>query len=362
MTKIREFMTGWEPGSGMTAWSERTKENLRGTAKGKRKPPNLRPFDLIRAPHQPVPLLANADMRVSVDSAAGPAPFFHRNIDFDEAIFQFAGTSRVETEMGAVDLAPGEMLLVPRGIAQRSVGDAASLRQLILMHSPVTSTMGEELCTSRTRFDVRRIGGPDYSEAAAVAAPTGSVIEKMYVWHEDPADAVEVQRRADELIGVTSTQRDTKVSALKKLRPFDLFADVTGRKGPGPKFMTTECAMYEVYNTVGEQFAFHRALESEEFGLQFMGDNINMSEFEETYPMSPGSWFLIPLGIAHSVAECKPDFRRMVIYSRFPFAVLTDESKYVSESRFEVRETVLEEAPWHATSRELGRELFGAPA
>src|SRR5580658_1693651 len=113
MTKIREFMTGWEPGAGMTAWSERTKENLRGTAKGKRRPPNLRPFDLIRAPHQAVPLLANSDMRVSVDAAAGPAPFFHRNIDFDEVIVQFAGTTRVETEMGVEDLAPGEVLLVP---------------------------------------------------------------------------------------------------------------------------------------------------------------------------------------------------------------------------------------------------------
>ena len=68
--------------------------------------------------------------------------------------------------------------------------------------------------------------------------------------------------------------------------------------------------MFEVYNTHGEQFAFHRALDSEEFGLQFMGVNTNMSEFEESFAMSPGMWFLIPLGIAHSVKDCGPDFRR----------------------------------------------------
>src|SRR5665213_3534177 len=114
MAKIREFMTSWEPGNmaSMEAWSERTKESLRGTATGKRKPPKLRPFDLIRAPHQPVALLANDDMRVSVDSAAGPAPYFQRNIDFDQTIFQFAGTTRVETEMGVEQLAPGEMLII----------------------------------------------------------------------------------------------------------------------------------------------------------------------------------------------------------------------------------------------------------
>ena len=354
MTKIREFMTGWEPGSvsPMLGWTLRTKENIRGTVDGKRKPPNLRPFDLIRAPHEPVALVANEDMRCFVDSAAGPAPFFHRNIDFDEAIFQFAGTTRVETEHGVEDLAPGEMLLVPRGIAQRSIGDADSLRMLVLMHDPVKGVMSTAECTSRTRYDVRRIGGPDYSAAAAVKPATGSVIEKMYVWHEDPADALEARRQAEELIGVGSTRRDGDVSGLKKMRPFDLFTDITGRKGPGPKFLYSNNAMMEVYNTVGEQFAFHRALGSEEFGLQLMGENINMSEFEETHPMTPGDWFLIPLGIAHSVAECKPDFRRMVIYSPYPFTVLTDESKYVSQSRFEVRETVLEEAPWHAQLRE----------
>lgn len=360
MTKIREFMTGWEPGNmtSMQAWSERTKESLRGTATGKRKPPKLRPFDLIRAPHQPVALLANHDMRVSVESAAGPAPFFQRSIDFDQAIFQFAGTSRVESEMAVDELAPGEMLMIPRGIAHRSIGDADALRMIVHLHAPVTGLMGEDQCTSRTRFEVRRIGGPDESAAAAAQPTTGAVIEKMFVWHEDPADAVEVRRRTDELVNVSSTERDRKVSAVKKLRPFDLFTDVTGRKGPGPKFMSSASSMMEVYNTVGEQFAFHRALESEEFGLQFMGSCDNMSEFEETLPMAPGEWFLIPLGIAHSVKDCKPDFRRMVIYSRFPFTVLADPSMHAYESRFEVRETVLEEAPWHREARELA----GSPA
>ncbi len=360
MTKIREFMTSWEPGTptSMEAWTDRAKESLCGTAKGKRKPPNLRPFDLIRAPHQPVALLANHDMRVSVESAAGPAPFFHRNIDFDEVLFQFAGARRVESEMGVYDVAAGELLVIPRGIAHRSTGDAGALTMTIHVHEPVRALMGEEQCTSRTQFDVRRIGGPDFSAAAAVVPTTATVIEKMYVWHEDPADAIEIERQASELIGVSSIERDSAVSAVTKLRPFDLFTDITGRKGPGPKLLSTACAMMEVYNTVGEQFAFHRALESEEFGLQFMGECRNMSEFEETHEMTPGQWFLIPLGIAHSVKDCKPDFRRLVTYSRFPFAVLADESMHVSESRFEVRESVLQEAPWHATARELA----GSPA
>ena len=49
MTKVREFMTGWEsPDTHQMiplVWSDRNKENLRGTAKGKRFTPKLRPFD-----------------------------------------------------------------------------------------------------------------------------------------------------------------------------------------------------------------------------------------------------------------------------------------------------------------------------
>jgi quercetin dioxygenase-like cupin family protein len=352
MTDIREFMTDWELGGAMNAWSGRRKENLRGTATGKRKPPDLRPFDLVRAPHQPVALLANPDMRVFVDSAAGPAPFFTRNIDFDTVIVQFAGTCRIENEMSVENLRAGEVLIVPRGIAHRSIGDANALRMIVHLHSPIKEYIGEDQCTSRTEFEMRRIGGPDYSAAAAVQPKSGDVIEKMFVWHEDPADAVQVRRVAEELIGVSSTERDAKVSAVKKLRPFDLFTGITGRKGPGPRVIVSDLSLMEVYNTVGEQFAFHRALGSEEFGLQFMGVNTNMSEFEEERIMSPGDWFLIPLGIAHSVKDCKPDFRRMVIYSHLPFEVLANPSMHAHESRFDVTETVLEAAPWHAESLE----------
>lgn len=361
MSDIREFMTDWMPGnmSSMLYWSERQKSNLRGVATGKRKPPDLRPFDLIRAPHEPVGLLANADMRVSVDSAAGPAPFFIRTIDFDTVIFQFAGTARIECEMSVEEMAPGDMIVIPRGIAYRSVGDKDALRMIVHLKSPVTHVMDESECTSRTQWTLKRIGGPDYSEAAAKAAPTGPVIEKMLVWDEDPADAVTVRRVAEELIGVSSRKRDEKENAIRRLRPFDLFKDITGRKGPGPKLLASDLGMFEVYNTHGEQFAFHRALESEEFGLQFNGVNTNMSEFEEGRTMSPGDWFLIPLGIAHSVKDCGPDFRRMVIYSKLPFKVLADEKMHVHQSRFEVTENVVEPAAWHA---ELKKELAGAPA
>ncbi len=102
----------------------------------------------------------------------------------------------------------------------------------------------------------------------------------------------------------------------------------------------------EVYNTFGEQFAFHRALHSEEFGLQFAGRAINMSEFCAELEMIPGVCALVPLGIAHSVI-CDPGFLRIVPYSRIPWDVRVDPVQHAYESRFEVTTTIVKPHAWH---------------
>jgi hypothetical protein len=68
MTKVREFMTGWEsPDTHQMiplVWSDRNKENLRGVAKGKRFTPKLRPFDMLSEPNQRLKIFESADVRV----------------------------------------------------------------------------------------------------------------------------------------------------------------------------------------------------------------------------------------------------------------------------------------------------------
>lgn len=46
--------------------------------------------------------------------------FWHRNADAHEIIFCVKGALRWETEMGVRIMRPGDMLLIPRGIAHRS--------------------------------------------------------------------------------------------------------------------------------------------------------------------------------------------------------------------------------------------------
>jgi hypothetical protein len=49
------------------------------------------------------------------------------------------------------------------------------------------------------------------------------------------------------------------------------------------------------YNMQDEQFAFHRALRSEEVRIQFRGDALDLSEFENV-EVSPGEITIIPAG------------------------------------------------------------------
>jgi homogentisate 1,2-dioxygenase len=46
--------------------------------------------------------------------------FWHRSCDFHELIFCFQGSIYWETELGNVELKPGQMLIIPKGIAHRS--------------------------------------------------------------------------------------------------------------------------------------------------------------------------------------------------------------------------------------------------
>ena len=99
---------------------------------------------------------------------------------------------------------------------------------------------------------------------------------------------------------------------------------------------------------LGEQFAFHRALRSEEVRIQFRGDAMDMSEFENV-EVRPGDITIIPLGISHSVITDPPDdpsFLRLNFYSTLPWRVPIDATKHYFDSHFECTTTVHKQADW----------------
>ena len=131
------------------------------------------------------------------------------------------------------------------------------------------------------------------------------MIEKLYIWDEDPEDATIIERDYSDLVGVSSIK--SKENIVKKVRAFDIFNEITG-KAAGPKIVESPHCLIDTYNTVGDQWAFHRALRSEEFALQFQGTGDNMSEYEHKTPTAPGDVMLVPIGIGHCIENCSQGF------------------------------------------------------
>jgi quercetin dioxygenase-like cupin family protein len=361
MANTREFMTGWfshDAHSGsdvesghMRTWSQREKAGLMGGAKGPRYVPKFRPFDMLGKPNEPFIFLRNEDQRIGVDSVVGCQRHFIRNIDFDLVLFQFAGETTVETEYGVYQMKPGDLMRIPEGIAHRSTGTADALRMFAQLREPVVRMFGEDQAVSHNEYKVIRHGGPNWTVSKAdMEMPRGRVTERMVTWRDQsPSDHTVIERDYDFLVGASSLKRDVKESGVRKLRAFDFFTEITGQRGPGPKLLETPNFLIEVYNTTGEQFAFHRALRSEEFGLQFRGLSTNMSEFEASLPVGPGDINVIPLGIAHSVL-CQEDFLRTVWYSKIPWDVTPDVTKHVYESTWEIKTTTIKPAAWQSAA------------
>jgi len=65
-------------------------------------------------------LLGNADVRLSYVAAGEASPLFRDGVG-DEALFVEAGTARVETVLGVIDVGAGDLVVVPRGLTHRWV-------------------------------------------------------------------------------------------------------------------------------------------------------------------------------------------------------------------------------------------------
>jgi hypothetical protein len=338
MTKAREFATNWGQMSPQS-WTEREESDLVGSSKGGHLMiPSFRPFDFIEAPNAPLTYLASTSSRIAVDALRGRQPQFHRNVDFDMLDLQWAGETVYETEYGVVEARPGELLLIPGGVAYCAAGSADSLRLMVQVRDVVEALVTAEKHVGETRYHVDWVGGPRWA-LPAQDTPSATAIESLHTWDDRPGEETLVERARERLVGVSTGGR-----VVQKIRLFDIFTEITGRRGPGPVSMKSDRFFVECYNTTGAQFAFHRGNRSEEFQFQFCGTADNICEFG-TDKMTPGDLVVVRRGISHRVIGSR-DFRRIVLYSADPWRLLIDPQKPPRRTSFEVTETVVEAAQW----------------
>jgi mannose-6-phosphate isomerase-like protein (cupin superfamily) len=348
-----EFMTTWHTSTRpeIVTWSRRNRAHLIGSAKSSRYVPAFRAFDLLAEPNQALVLLENEDHRIGVESVCGEQDAFLRHVDFDTIYFQYCGTTTIETEYGNVTMVPGELLLIHEGISHRSTGSADSLRWFAHTHEPIEQFLNVDDTVSYKSFEVTRVNGPEWSlpPKAERTEEDKTVTEKMICWRDGPDDYTVVEHYRDDMGDLSSTKMNEQISGIRKVRIFDLFKEIAGKRNDGqqPIFRSKHLEI-KTYNVRGEQYAFHRPLRTEEVRIQFRGNATDMSEFETT-DMFPGQVSVIPLGIAHSVETDPiddPNFLRMNFYSDIPWTYPNDLTKHAFDSRFEVVTTVHAAEDW----------------
>ncbi len=89
------------------------------------RPLHLRLHELFPADAEPTDVvqgrrlvLANPDVRISYVLASEPSPFY-RNAMGDECVFVEAGSARVETVFGSLDVSAGDFVVIPRATVHR---------------------------------------------------------------------------------------------------------------------------------------------------------------------------------------------------------------------------------------------------
>ncbi|MEO6163578.1 MAG: hypothetical protein ABIP88_05520, partial [Candidatus Binatia bacterium] len=73
----------------------------------------------------------------------------------DEIWFQFRGHSLNHTEWGAMELDPGQMSYIPRGVAHRITGSPGFLRMVLYSRKLVHPKAFNNVSERATRFDVQ---------------------------------------------------------------------------------------------------------------------------------------------------------------------------------------------------------------
>lgn len=96
--------------------------------------PKFRPSNYNKADGTPLRLFDSPTLKIDVSKRSKEdMGFWHRNIDYHEVILCVRGALRWETEMGAVTLKEGELIVIPKGISHRSMLCDESVEENVLI-------------------------------------------------------------------------------------------------------------------------------------------------------------------------------------------------------------------------------------
>lgn len=82
-----------------------------------------------------IPLLANADVCISVAQPTEPMPYWYRFAQGDEVIFIHEGSGILESQYGILHYVPGDYLVIPTGVMWRMLPDAGIAQRMLVIEA-----------------------------------------------------------------------------------------------------------------------------------------------------------------------------------------------------------------------------------
>jgi homogentisate 1,2-dioxygenase len=104
--------------------------------------PALRPSNYAKAEGTVLPIFQAEGVRLDLSKRTKePMNFWHRNMDCDELIFCYKGAIHWETELGNITLNSGEMFVIPKGVAHRSLPPPDSQEENIIIELKINGAI-----------------------------------------------------------------------------------------------------------------------------------------------------------------------------------------------------------------------------
>ena len=234
---------------------------------------------------RPMGVYASNFLRIEWQKMNFRQPFYHRNADVDEMSYQVYGSQTLMTELGSVDLAPGDFTRIPVGIAHNNDGR----EEVHLLFYVPASVLECGLPDRTAKYSIppfrgwvannvaevltNCLGGPECDISASMNA------EELLLKHEEnlkDSDMIQVLRARDDSEGTTWMYKARHV-----------WIGLTKSRGTttSNKAATRSSRVY------------HRHRACEEIQCQIRGSRTLVSQ-RGNIDLLPGDFTSIPVGVA----------------------------------------------------------------
>jgi homogentisate 1,2-dioxygenase len=109
---------------------------------------SLAASDATDAAGTPLRLLVGDGVGVSLSQRSQPMPFAEKDVDFNQIRFYHRGEFRLETELGALDVAQGDFVVIPRGLVYRERPLSPDGNAVFIFETDAAILLAEELWDS----------------------------------------------------------------------------------------------------------------------------------------------------------------------------------------------------------------------